>query len=80
MADFRELEPPPADRDIFERMAEALEQQAALVGRLADAAAAGDAARFVSVNGELETTRTRARGLLQGYGFRECGSGKGDAD
>jgi hypothetical protein len=80
VAAFRKLEPPPADRDVFDRIVQALEQQVALVGRLADAAEAGDVDRFQSVSRELDTTRIRARGLLQGYGFRECGSGKGDAD
>jgi hypothetical protein len=80
VAEFREVDPPPADGDIFEKIVEALEQQVALVGRLEDAADAGDAVRFASVSRELETTRSRARGLLPGYGFRECGSGNGDAD
>jgi len=75
VAEFRELEPPPADRDAFEEMVGAFDQAVALVGRLADAAKARDPARMASLGAEIEASRPRVRGVFQDYGFRECGSG-----
>jgi len=75
VAEFRELEPPAADAAVFEEMVAAFERQVALVGRLARVANARDVPRMQSVGDQLEANRERVRGLFQGYGFKECGSG-----
>jgi hypothetical protein len=45
-----------------------------------DAAEAAEAQRFASFAEEQGRVKTRARGLAQGYGLRECGSRKNEAD
>jgi hypothetical protein len=77
-AALSELERPPDDQETIERIRIAYDEQAALIGRLADAAEAGDTGRFRSISEELELAATKARGLAQGYGFRECGTPPGD--
>lgn len=64
----------PEDEDVIDQLDTAYSEQAALVGRIADAAAAGDAAGVSSLSSQIELVRNRAKGLAQGYGFRVCGS------
>ena len=78
--EFKKIEYPPADRAIIERLYAAYDKQTALVAQLRDAAEAGDLARFRRVTAEQVKVRTTARSLAQDYGFKECGSGKNEAD
>jgi hypothetical protein len=75
LGEFRDLTPPEGDAVTFDKIVAGLEQQVALVGQLADAAEAGDAERLTEVGSQVAGTRSRVRGLFQGYGFEECGSG-----
>lgn len=74
VAEFRALPAPAGDAAAVDRVVAGIEEQVALIGRIADAADAGDAARMRALSAELKLTRARVRGLLQGYGFRVCGS------
>ena len=65
--------------ETVDKIVAGLEQQVALVGQAADAAGAGESERFDEVASQMTGTRSRVRGLLQGYGFNECGSGASDA-
>jgi hypothetical protein len=78
VAKFRDLTPPAGDEETVDKIVAALEQQTALVGQAADAADSGNAERLSALGTEADATRTRVRGLLQGYGFRKCGSGTSD--
>lgn len=80
LADFRRISSPPGDAAILDKLSEAQDEQTALLGRLADAAESGDAERFTALNEEQDSVTTRYRGLAQGYGFKECGSGNSDAE
>lgn len=73
-AEFRAIPAPAGDEAEVDRIVAGVEEQVALVGRIADAAAAGDADRLRASSAELKVTRARVRALLQGYGFRVCGS------
>lgn len=73
LAEFRALTPPAGDEQTVDRIVAGIEQQVALVGQAAKAAAAGDAAQLKTIGEQLGTTRVRVRALLQGYGFKECG-------
>jgi hypothetical protein len=75
VAELRALEPPAGDEAAVTRIVAGVEQQVAAVGQVADAAQAGDAARVRALGEDLQTTRTRVRGLFQGYGFEVCGRG-----
>lgn len=77
VAEFRDLTPPTGDEETVGKIVAALEQQVALVGQLAEAADAGNLERLGEVSSQLPETRSRVRGLLQGYGFEECGRGAG---
>lgn len=78
--EFKKIEYPAADRAIVEQLHAAYDKQTALVAELRDAAEAGDAARFRSVSTEQNRVKTTARRIAQDYGFKECGSGKNEAD
>jgi hypothetical protein len=71
--EFRALTPPAGDADTVARMVAGIEEQVAVVGQVADAAAAGDVERMQTLGTQLPRTRDRVRSLLQGYGFKECG-------
>jgi hypothetical protein len=73
LEEFRALTPPTADADTVAGMVAGIEEQVALVGKVADAASAGDVARIQTLGTRLRSTRDRVRSLLQGYGFKECG-------
>ena len=73
LAEFRDLTPPAGDEEAVDRIVAGIEQQVALVGKIADAASAGDAERLAELGSQVAPLRTRVRGLLQGYGFEECG-------
>ena len=73
LAEFRDLTPPAGDQEAVDRIVVGIEQQVALVGQIADAASAGDAERLAELGSQVAPLRTRVRGLLQGYGFEECG-------
>jgi hypothetical protein len=75
VGEIRALEPPDGDEAAVARIVAGIEQQVATVGQVADAARSGDAARVRALGAELQTTRTRVRGLFQGYGFEVCGRG-----
>jgi hypothetical protein len=77
---FRDIEPPPEDREVIERLHAAYDEQAALIGRMRDAAESGDAMRFRVLSDEVQRVKRRARALARDYGFKECGSGKSEAD
>ena len=79
-AEFEKIEPPAEDRDTVEKIRAAANEDTVLLGRIADAARSGDAQQFSSMIEEQVRSRTRAQGLAQGYGFRECGSGAGNAE
>lgn len=72
-AEFRALQPPAGDTAEVAAIVAGIDEQVALVGEVADAAAAGDVARIKTLGAQLRTTRDRVRGLLQGYGFKVCG-------
>ena len=78
--EFKKIEYPPGDRATIEQLYAAYDRQTALVAELRDAAEAGDVARFRSVSEEQDRVKVRARGLARSYGFKECGSGKNEAD
>lgn len=73
VAEFRALTPPAGEEETIDGIVAGIEQQVGLVGQVADAAQAGDVARVRTLGASLKTTRTRVRGLLQGYGFQVCG-------
>lgn len=77
---FRAVEAPPADEARIERIRKAYDRQADLARKLADAAADGDSARFRSVSAQQRRLVVSARRLARGYGFKECGSSKSDAN
>ncbi|HMS63083.1 MAG TPA: hypothetical protein PKD63_12460 [Solirubrobacteraceae bacterium] len=74
---FRALTPPAGDEQTGDTIVAGIEQQVALVGQASEAAAAGDVAQLQELGTQLRSTRTRVRGLLQGYGFKECGRADG---
>lgn len=77
VARFRALTPPAGDEQTVDAIVAGIEQQVSLVGQAAEAAAAGDVAQLQAVGAQMRSTRTRVRGLLQGYGFKECGRADG---
>jgi hypothetical protein len=79
-SEFKQIPHPPADREIVQRMHAAFDAQTDLVGRLLEAAEEGDLARFRTLTREQDRVKVEARGLARGYGFKECGSGKNEAD
>ena len=78
--EFKEIPYPAADREVVQRLFAAFDAQTALVKQLLDAAEAGDARRFRAAAGQQDRLKQRARALAQSYGFKECGSGKNEAD
>ena len=79
-AEFKEIPSPPADRETIEKLHAAYDEQTAIVGRLRDAAEAGDVARFRALSQEQNRVKLQSRSLAQRYGFKECGSGRNEAD
>lgn len=77
VAEFRALNAPDADQAQVEKIVAGITEQVALVGKLADAAQAGDAAQVQALGAELAGTRDRVRSLFQGFGFAECGRAGG---
>ena len=77
--EFKEIPYPPADRAIVEKLHAAFDEQTALVGRLLDASKAGDVARARALTEEQNRLKLQTRGMAQGYGFEECGSGRNEA-
>ena len=78
--EFKQIPYPPPDKEIVEKMYAAFDEQTALVGRLIEAAEGRDVARFRTVAAEQDRVKLEARGLAREYGFKECGSGKNEAD
>lgn len=78
--EFKKIESPPADRETIERMHAIFDEQTALVGRLLEAAEAGDLARFRGLASEQDRLKLEGRALAREYGFKECGSGRNEAD
>jgi hypothetical protein len=76
---FAAIRPPAADREIITRLWKANDENTALLGRLVDAARSQDVGRFTALAEEQKRATERARGLAEGYGFRECGSRKSEA-
>ena len=76
--DFRSIEPPTPDRETIEELWAAYDARNVMLRRLAGAARSRDAARFKSLVAEQQRASARSDVLARGYGFRECGSGKGD--
>lgn len=74
------LTPPAGDEKQFETIVDNYRQEDALLSRLLDAVDSRDVDRFTALSGELDRLQERTRGLLQGYGFKECGSGRNEAD
>lgn len=77
VAEFRALSAPAEDEAQVEKIVAGITDQVELVGKLADAAQAGDAARVQALGAELAGTRDRVRSLFQGFGFAECGRAGG---
>lgn len=73
VAEFRAL-PRPAGQDAaIDEILAGIGSQVTLVEEVAAAAAAGDVSRIQALGTRLRSTRDRVRGLLQSYGFTECG-------
>lgn len=73
VAEFRALDRPTGEDAAIDEIVAAIGSQVTLVEEVADAAAAGDVERIQALGTRLRSTRDRVRGLLQGYGFTECG-------
>lgn len=81
-ADLKRLEavtPPAADRSVIAGYWNTLDQQAVLLGQLADAAAAVDLATYQQVSKKSNLLRDEARSIARDFGFKKCGSGDSDA-
>jgi hypothetical protein len=77
--EFKRIPYPPADRGIVERLYAAFDTQTELVGQLLRASEARDVGRVRALTREQNRVKLQARGLAQGYGFKECGSGRNEA-
>jgi hypothetical protein len=77
---FKRIPYPPADRGIVEQLHRAADRLTDLVPEVGEAAAAGDVARFRSLTQEQARIKARTRVIQRDYGFKECGSGKAEAD
>lgn len=75
VGEFRDLTPPEGDEETVDKIVSGLEQQAGIIGQLADAADSGDTEQFQQITPQVQEIRNRVRSLLQGYGFDDCGSG-----
>ncbi|MGI9082095.1 MAG: hypothetical protein ACR2FZ_07445 [Thermoleophilaceae bacterium] len=78
--EFERLRPPRSDADQFQKMTDYNRDLTALLSRITEAADRQDGEAFQALTAEQKRLTERARGYFQGYGFKECGSGKGDAD
>jgi hypothetical protein len=72
---FRVLEPPPADRATIFRYEDGLSHGLLLFESLASAIEKNEVSRARVLYDEAESNVNRQRGLAQGYGFKECGTG-----
>lgn len=72
---LRALESPPADRVTINKWLDATSTQIFLWEGLASAIERNEASRAHVLYGEAESNVNTAKGLAQGYGFKECGSG-----
>jgi hypothetical protein len=77
-AALRASDPPAADAARVEGIRRVYDEQAALVRKLAGAAALVQVDRFKALSEEQKDVVTRARRLAHEYGFEECGSAKSD--
>jgi hypothetical protein len=76
---FKSHQPPPSDAAIWDKYLTAAEERTALLGRVADAADAGDVDRVTALIDEQGRVDDRMKGIATGYGLKECGSGKNRA-
>jgi hypothetical protein len=74
VAEFKALDAPEGDGETIDAIHAALEEQVAALGRLADAAGSGEAARFRTAQRQVTAARTEARRRLKAYGFEVCGA------
>ena len=77
---FKRIEYPPADRGVIEELHRAGDRLTVLVAEVGEAAEAGDVARFRSLAQEQARIKARTRVIQRDYGFKECGSGRNEAD
>lgn len=80
LEEFKKIEYPPADRAVIERLFAEGDRLTDLVEQLGEAAEAQDVARFRAVSRQQDEIRARTRVIQREYGFKECGSGRNEAD
>jgi hypothetical protein len=67
------LVPPRGDVPIFENYLDTLRQQKALVERIGVAFSTNQLDSVPTLGAEARSAKTKAHGIAQGYGFKECG-------
>ena len=72
--DFRALGAPEGDEEVVNEYLSLVEQNAALLRRLEEAAEAGDTSEVQTYLEDLRDIAERQEGLAQGYGFEVCGN------
>ena len=73
---LRAVTPPRGDEEIVDRYLTGIEDQIAVLRRAADAAERNDTSALNTLLQENQRASGEIRGLAQGYGFKECGSGE----
>jgi len=72
VADVRALGAPKGDETQVRAMLAAVERSIAVIGRVAEAAKAGNSAKVQQILTEAQTDTERARRLAQAYGLKRC--------
>jgi hypothetical protein len=78
--DFKNIEPPEADRATIDKLHGEMDKQVTLLEDVVAAAKDRDAQKFTQIADEGEKADDRTNQLAADYGFKECGKDTGATD
>jgi len=78
--DFKDIEPPEADKETIDKFVAANDDELAVLEKVVDAVRDRDLDRFTDLVNEQQNIDERANEIARDYGFKECGSEANEAD